>query len=105
MKKVGERVKHYVLSDTSWKVDFPAFMKEVCEGSKTTPYAVTFRILNNVMSILAERAIELNDPALNIIMMRLALYEGAHSDAGKEVVCKMQDEIKQYDNLPKATMD
>lgn len=77
MIKIGDNVLNYVLSDLSWKVDFPAFIKEVSEGSKTAPYAITFQLLNNIIGILAERAIEINDPALNIIMFRLSLYEGS----------------------------
>lgn len=76
--KPSDTVLNYVFNDLSWKVDVPAFMKEVYGGSKTSPYAVTFNILFHVLQILAMRAQELNDPALNIIMLNLSLFEGSH---------------------------
>lgn len=36
---------------------------------------MTFKILAQVLNVLIERAIEINDPALNIIMLNLGLYE------------------------------
>ena len=79
MKKIkSNTVRDYVMNDMVWKVDLPRLLKEISECSKSTPYPVTFTILASVLGILTERAIEINDPALNIIMMNLGLYEGAH---------------------------
>lgn len=77
------------MDDMAWKVDLPRFLKEIAECSKSVPYAASFRILAQVLKVLTERAIEINDPALNIIMLRLGLYEGAQSiiiDNGKVYV-------------------
>lgn len=91
MKEIkSKNVQNYVMNDMVWKVDLPRFLKEIAESSKSTPYFVTFKILNNVLGILAERAIEINDPALNIIMMNLALYEGAHDKNVDEVISKLR---------------
>lgn len=79
MKKIkSKNVQNYVMDDMAWKFDLPSFLKEIAECSKSTPYPKTFTILARVLGILTERAIEINDPALNIIMLRLGLYEGAH---------------------------
>ena len=78
MSKVGENVRSYVMSDMSWKVDLPAFLKEAHDGAKNTPYAVTFNVVLRLLEVLAQRAQELNDPALNIIMLNLSLFEGSH---------------------------
>lgn len=91
MKKIKSKtVRDYVMNDMSWKVDLPNFMKEIAECSKSIPYAVTFKILNSVLGILAERAIEINDPALNIIMLNLGLYEGAHDKNVDEVISQLR---------------
>ena len=37
-----------------------------------------------------ERAIEINDPALNIIMLNLGLYDGAHDKNVDEVISKLR---------------
>ena len=91
MKKIKSKtVRDYIMNDMAWKVDLPSFMKEIAECSKSTPYAVTFKILNSVLGILAERAIEINDPALNIIMLNLGLYEGAHDKNVDEVISQLR---------------
>ena len=77
MKKIkSKNVQNYVMNDMVFKVDMPMLLKEIAECSKSIPYPVTFTILVRVLGILAERAIEINDPALNIIMLNLGLYEG-----------------------------
>ena len=91
MKKIKSKtVQDYVMNDTVWKVDLPAFLKEIVECSSNTPYAITFKILAQVLNILTERAIEINDPALNIIMLNLGLYEGAHDKNVDEVISQLR---------------
>ena len=85
MKKIKSKtVQDYVMNDLVWKVDMP----RLC--SKSTPYPVTFTILVQVLNVLTERAIEINDPALNIIMMNLGLYEGVHDKNAGEVISKQR---------------
>lgn len=91
MKKIkSKNVQNYVMNDIVWKVDLPRLLKETAECSKKTPYPVTFTILARVLGILTERAIEINDPALNIIMMNLGLYEGVHDENAGEVISKQR---------------
>ena len=91
MKKIKSKtVRDYVMNDMVWKVDLPSFLKEIAECSKSIPYAKTFNILARVLGILTERAIEINDPALNIIMMNLGLYEGVHDKNAGEVISKQR---------------
>ena len=91
MKKIKSKaVRDYVMNDMVWKVDFPSFLKEIAECSKSIPYAKTFKILAQVLNVLTERAIEINDPALNIIMMNLGLYEGVHDKNAGEVISKQR---------------
>ena len=91
MKKIKSKtVRDYVMNDMVWNVDLPAFLKEIVECSSNTPYAITFKILAQVLNVLIERAIEINDPALNIIMMNLGLYEGVHDKNAGEVISKQR---------------
>lgn len=91
MKKIKSKtVRDYVMYDMVWKVDLPSLLKEIAECSKSVPYAKTFKILAQVLNVLTERAIEINDPALNIIMLNLGLYEGAHDKNAGEVISKQR---------------
>lgn len=91
MKKIkSKNVQNYVMDDMVWKVDMPRLLKEIAECSKSTPYPVTFTILARVLGILTERAIEINDPALNIIMMNLGLYEGVHDKNASKVISRLR---------------
>ena len=91
MKKIkSKEVRYYVMNDMVWKVDMPRLLKEIAECSKSTPDTGTFTILARVLGILTERANENNDPALNIIMMNLGLYEGVHDKNAGEVISKQR---------------
>lgn len=91
MKKIkSKKVQDYVMNDMVFKVDMPRLLKEIAECSKSTPYPVTFTIMARVLGILVERAIEINDPALNIIMMNLGLYEGVHDENASKVISRLR---------------
>lgn len=91
MKKIkSKNVQNYVMNDMVFKVDMPLLLKEIAECSKSTPYPKTFVILARVLGILTERAIEINDPALNIIMLNLGLYEGVHDKNVGEVISQLR---------------
>lgn len=91
MKKIkSKNVQNYVMNDMVWKVDLPKFLKEISECSTNVPYAASFRILAQVLKVLVERAIEINDPALNIIMLNLGLYEGTHDENVDEVISQLR---------------
>lgn len=91
MKKIkSKNVQNYVMNDMVWKVDLPKFLKEISECSTNVPYAASFRILAQVLKVLVERAIEINDPALNIIMLNLGLCEGAHDENVDEVISQLR---------------
>ena len=90
MKEIKSKtVRDYVMNDMVWKVDLPSFLEEIAECSKSIPYAKTFKILAQVLNVLTEMAIEIDDPALNIIMLRLGLYEEAHDKNVDEVISQL----------------
>lgn len=91
MKEIkSKNVQNYVMNDMVFKVDTPLLLKEIAECSKSTAYPKTFVILTRVLGILAERAIEIDDPALNIIMMNLGLYDGVHDKNAGEVISRLR---------------
>ena len=91
MKKIKSKtVQDYVMDDMVFKVDMPSLLKEIAECSKSTPYPKTFSIMARVLGILAERAVEIDDPALNIIMMHLGLYEGVHDKNASKVISRLR---------------
>ena len=99
MKKIKSKtVCDYVMNDMVWKVDLPKFLKEISECSANVPYAASFQILAQVLNVLTERAIEINDPALNIIMLNLGLYEGAHDETIDEVISQLRKLITDKQN-------
>lgn len=91
MKEIkSKKVRDYVMNDIVWKIDLPAYLKEIAENSRNTPYPITFTILTSILEILAVRAIEIDDPALNIIMMNLGLYEGVHNKNAGEIIAQLR---------------
>ncbi len=71
MKKPKEKI-------LSWRVNTTALFREIVEGStknETEVFRQPLRILSSVLGEVAFRALELNDPKLNALMCRLALYE------------------------------
>lgn len=86
----SKNVQNYVMNDMVWKVDLPRLLEEIAECSKSIPYAKTFKILAQVLNVLTERAIEIDDPALNIIMLRLGLCEEAHDKNVDEVISQLR---------------
>lgn len=72
-----------------WKIDTPALIKETIAGNPTawilrTPYLIFRRLLGSV----AERAIAIDDPELNILMLRLGLYDVPHDQI--DYACEQQ---------------
>lgn len=59
----------------SFDVNTPQFLKEACENSNNGMYGVCWNIFRNLLAQVAQRAIELNDPVLNALMIRMNLYE------------------------------
>jgi len=60
-----------------WKVNTPGLLQEVLRNPGTSILAQPMLIFADLLAQVADRAIELDDPQLNILMMRLALYDQA----------------------------
>lgn len=65
----------YTCGLTQWRVNTPSLLKEALECNPgMATLKVPFNILKQVLQELAETAIRIDDPELNAIMCRLALY-------------------------------
>lgn len=65
------------LKFTDWEfdVDTPGFFKEASENCIGGIYPICWKMLTNLMTKVAIRATELNDPVMNLLMVKLGLYE------------------------------
>jgi len=61
--------------ELKWRVNTPQLLKEIQNNHGTSILRKPLAILGGILAEVAERAIELNDPKLNALMCRLALYE------------------------------
>lgn len=82
-------------------VNTPQFMKECCENVSGGMYAICWNIFKNLIAMVAERATELNDPIMNVLMIRLGLYDMPNEDRAKviqeirkQVEKELQEKIK-----------
>lgn len=60
-----------------WKVHTPNLLQEVLSNNTTAILKKPLQILGHLLADVAARAIELDDPKLNHLMCRLALYSVA----------------------------
>lgn len=81
-----------------WKVHTPNLFKEIVDHALPRKMGVMLTPINQfrlLLSEVAERASELNDPKLNALMCRMTLYEIADpesSEYDKKTVDKIIDE-------------
>ncbi len=60
-----------------WKVDTPGLLRDIPKNPETAVLSRGMVILNGLLGQVAKRTIQLDDPILNDLMFRLALYEGS----------------------------
>lgn len=60
-----------------WKVHTPNLLKEVLMNEGASALHIPINILAELLEAVAKRASELNDPELNMLMLRLTLYSMA----------------------------
>lgn len=98
MVKTKKDIYDYVMNDNVWKCDLPQFLTECQQCTNGSAYDIIWNLLRRILVILSERAIELDDPVLNIIMLNLSLYDGSHSESCRDIINKLRKNIKQYEN-------
>ena len=78
---------------TQFDVNTPAFLKEAAENCKGGIYAVCWNIFITLIAMVAERATELNDPIMNVLMLRLNIYEVPNEERNK-IIEQIRKEIE-----------
>ena len=70
-------------------VDTPHFLKEAAENCNGGMYTVCWNIFAELLTMVATRATELNDPIMDVLMLRLGMYDVRPMDRSKTI-----DEIR-----------
>jgi hypothetical protein len=60
-----------------WRVNTAQLLKEVMGNNETAMLSKPLTIFGRILAEVGERAAELNDPKLNALMCRLAIYDVA----------------------------
>lgn len=76
-----------------WDVNVPEFTREACENCNGGIYAICWNIFRNYIAMVAERATELNDPIMNVLMLRMGLYD-VPNEKRHELIRQIEHEIK-----------
>ena len=65
------------LTKMQWRVNTPQLLKEIIGNNETAILSKPLAIFGRILAEVGDRAAELNDPKLNALMCRLAIYEVA----------------------------
>jgi len=63
--------------ELKWRVNTPQLIREIASNPGTGILITPLQIFANILAEVGERASELNDPKLNNLMARLAIYSVA----------------------------
>lgn len=83
--KITKSYEEYCLNDINFRTDLPQLIDEIQKCSGQQLYVPVLNILRSQLAVLAERAIDLDDPYLNIIMLKLKLYEVPHKEIQNKI--------------------
>lgn len=77
-----------------WKVNTPGLLREIMSNPSSSVLLQPIGIFRNMLEQVAARAIELDDPQLNILMLRLALYEQSNPEKnrGEEITAIIEQQ-------------
>jgi len=57
-----------------WQVNTPALLEEILLNKSASALRIPLNIFGKLLAQVGERAAEINDPKLNALMCRLAIY-------------------------------
>lgn len=87
----GKRDASFLL----WRVNTPGLFQEIVSNPNTAIMLRPLQITGHLLALVAKRASELNDPQLNALMCRLALYEVCDPNS-KEYDEELAEETMSY---------
>lgn len=79
------KLSKFVFNDWQFNVNTPQFIKEAAENCNGGMYGVCWNVFRMLLLQVAERAAELNDPILNVLMLRLNLYDVPIEDRERRI--------------------
>lgn len=94
-----------------FKCDTPALLQEIMTGVIDNPKSgasvlkIPLLILNNYLGQVAQRAAEIDDPQLNILMLDMALYEVEHNQIGVEIAKQRERLVQSPIKLSQKSLD
>ena len=68
-----------------FNLDMPKFLEELTTSNSKdiAAFKIPFRVLQGKLIKIGERAAELNDPELNILMLEMKIYDVEHNNIQK----------------------
>lgn len=99
------------MDEVYFKCDTPALLQEIMTGVIDNPKSgahilkVPLLILNNYLGQVAQRAAEIDDPKLNILMLEMKLYEVEHNEIGVEIAKQKERMVKSPIKLSQKSLD
>ena len=75
-------------------IDTPSLIERVFDNPGTSILKIPFNMLSKLLYAVAQRATELHDPQLDILMLRLNLYEVEH-DKINDMILECEKLIQQ----------
>lgn len=111
-KQICDELEKEKDEDTVYfKCDTPALLQEIMTGVIDNPKSGAFvlkiplLILNNYLGRVAQRAIEIDDPELNILMLEMKLYEVEHNQIGVEIAKQRERMVQSPIKLSQKSLD
>lgn len=75
--------------------NLPGLLKEVCNNPTTGILRLPINITLNILAQLAQLAIEIDDPRLHIMMLRLGLYDVPARERVRKIK-QLKEEIDEH---------
>ena len=94
-----------------FKCDTPALLQEIMTGVIDNPKSgahilkIPLQILGNYLGQVAQRAAEIDDPKLNILMLEMKLYEVEHNQIGIEIAKQRERLVQSPIKLSQKSLD
>ena len=92
---MGKRSKKKEQGTMVFRIDTMGLLTEIADAGLDRNMGILYHPLNifkNLLAQVAQRATELNDPQLNVLMLSLGLYEVAPNDIPRVI----EEQIKLY---------
>lgn len=85
-----------------WKVHTSSLLQEILNNPGTEILTQPLRIFGHLLAAVAERAAEIDDPELNILMLRLTLYEQADPEkfSAQQISAEFSNQEKRVPRTP-----